>query len=388
MRIAFAVVICFGLALATSGPSTGSDLIAIQPLTHGVIMLHFKDGRVEHHKRGEPRSQEKVVVSPLVVEAASKPAAYAVMSPDDPAYRTPQPPLRVGRKSKGTEFAWFVDQWINNRAVNTRPDHAKEHWLYLGLPSPMMPGMTYVVRTGGLAANGTEWKLTFDVAKARSEAVHVNTLGHVPSAPTKYAYVYHWMGDQGGLDVRPLVGCEFHLIDLETGQRAFSGKVAFRMLATQQETAHTSDTPNGNFLGTDVAECDFSVFSQPGSYLVAVEGVGCSWPFRIDSDVYRAAFRAAARALYHNRSGSALKKPFTEFERPAPHNSKLTPGFAGKLRYTRVRDSEWGSEGGDAAKLMAESPGALDEAWGWYQDAGDWDSYVGLGCKLTRGILT
>ena len=24
---------------------------------------------------------------------------------------------------------------------------------------------------------------------------------------------------------------------------------------------------------------------------------------------------------------------------------------------------------------MAESPGALEDTWGWYQDAGDWDSY-------------
>ncbi len=82
-----------------------------------------------------------------------------------------------------------------------------------------------------------------------------------------------------------------------------------------------------------------------------------------------------ARALYHNRSGIALQRPYTEFQRPAPHNPKLTPGFAGKLRYTRVRWPEWGSEGGDAKKLMADSHGPLEDTWGWYQDAGDWDSY-------------
>ena len=83
MRVtsAFAALVCLGLGLAACGPSFGSDLIAIQPLTDGVIMLHFKDGHVEHHKRGESRSQEKVVVRPLDVEAASKPAAYAVTSP-------------------------------------------------------------------------------------------------------------------------------------------------------------------------------------------------------------------------------------------------------------------------------------------------------------------
>ncbi len=338
-------------------------------------MLHFDDGYVIHHKRGEPRTQEKVVVNPLDAGTASNPRTYAVQSADDPAYHAARMPVSVGRKSKGTEFAWLVDSWVNNRAVNTQPDHAKEHWLYLKLPEPMKPGKTYMVRTGSLASNGREWRLTFDTGRARSEAVHVNTLGYLPSSPAKFAYVYHWMGDAGGLDVKPIVGRSFHVMEAASGRRVFTGKVAFRMPATQQETVHLTDTPNGNFLGADVAECDFSALSKPGRYVIAVEGVGCSWPFRIAADVYRPAFRATARALYHNRSGIALKKPFTEFERPAPHNPKLTPGFAGKLRYTRVRWTEWGSEGGDAAKLMADSPGELTDTWGWYQDAGDWDSY-------------
>jgi hypothetical protein len=369
-----ATVALLSAVLCCSGVGA-SDLIAVQPLTGSIIMLHFDDGYVIHHKRGEPRTQEKVIVDPLDVKAASNTASYAIVSPDDPAYRTPTRPLKLFRKSKGTEFAWFVDSWVNNRAVNTRPDHAKEHWLYLQLPSPMKPGRTYTVRTGSLAANGREWKLAFDIGKSRSEAVHVNTLGYVPGAPAKFAYVYHWMGDGGGLDVKPIVGRAFHVVDTRSGRRTYTGRVAFRMPATQQETYHLSDTPNGNFLGADVAECDFSAVKAPGRYVIAVEGVGCSWPFTIGPDVYRPAFRATARALYHNRSGIALKKPYTEFERPAPHNPRLTPGFAGKLRYTRLRWTEWGSEGGDAAKLMAESPGELTDTWGWYQDAGDWDSY-------------
>ncbi len=105
-----------------------------------------------------------------------------------------------------------------------------------------------------------------------------------------------------------------------------------------------------------------------------VEGIGASFPFRLDADVYREAFRTVARGLYHNRSGIALEAPFTEFTRPAPHNPKLTPGFAGKLIYTTVRFTEWGSEGGEAKNLLAHAKGLIESA-GWYQDAGDWDSY-------------
>lgn len=364
------------LVLWMTSPSGASELVEVQPLTEHILLLHFNDGRVQHHQRGEPRSAEKVIVDPLDVLAAARPESYTVTSSDDPTYRKKRFPQSVGRKSKGTDFAWFVDKWENGRAVNHRPDHTKEHWLYLELPTAMQPGRTYSVNTGSLAQNGTNWTINFDIARARSEAVHVNTLGYVPTAPAKYAYLYHWMGDRGSLDLTAWEGRPFHLVETNTGARVFSGQVHFRMSKTNAETFHKSDSPPfGNFLGADVWECDFSKFERPGIYVVAVEGVGCSWPFRMDPDVYRPAFVTVARALYHNRSGIALQQPYTEFERPAPHHPKLTPGFAGKLRYTRVRWQEWGGEGGDAKKLLADSPGALDDTWGWYQDAGDWDSY-------------
>jgi hypothetical protein len=335
-------------------------------LTDRILLVHVREGRVVHHKRGEPRSQETVLLDPLDVAAAARPQSYALSGPQG----APMTPVRVGRKSKGTDFAWFVDRWENGRAVNTRPDHVKEHWLYLTLPAALKTGGVYRLRWGAWTG-----AVTVDPLQARSEAVHVNTLGYVPDAPQKFGYLYHWMGDQGGLEVKPLVGRAFHLIDTRTRKRVFTGRVAFRLPRTQPETAQLSDTPGGNFLAADVAECDFSAFSRPGRYVLAVDGVGGSWPFAIDADVYRSAFTATARALYHNRSGIALTKPYTEFERPAPHHPRKTPGFAGKLRYTTVRASEWGSEGGDAKVLLAASPGALEDTWGWYQDAGDWDSY-------------
>jgi len=359
----------------TSFALAGPELVDVLPLTDRVLMLHFDEGHVVHHKRGMARSDEQVIVSPLDTAAASRPGSYRVSSSDDPAYARPLLPDHVGRKSKGTDFAWFVDRWENNHAVNTRPDHAKEHWLYLRIPRPMDHGKTYTVDTGNLASNGQEWTVRFDEANVRSEAVHVNLLGYIPSAPRKFAYVYHWMGDRGGLDLRPYADRKFHLIDQATGRPAFTGKLVFRAAANQPETFHKNDSPpDGNFLKADVYECDFSTFKNPGTYRVAVEGIGASFPFRLDADVYREAFKTVARGLYHNRSGIALESPFTEFTRPAPHNPKLTPGFAGKLIYTMFRYTEWGSEGGNAKDLLAHAKGPIESA-GWYQDAGDWDSY-------------
>ncbi|MCW5941399.1 MAG: glycoside hydrolase family 9 protein [Fimbriimonadaceae bacterium] len=366
LALAGSFVACLGLA---------SDVVEVSPLTDRVLLIHFDDGYVVHHGKGQKRSDEKVVVDLLDTVAASRAGTYTIVSSDDPAYRTPVAPVGVARKSKGTDFAWFVDKWENGRAVNDRPDHAKEHWIALTLPNPLKEGKRYVVRTGGLAKNGTTWTLRFEARKSRAESVHANLLGYVPEAPVKFAYVYYWTGDVGGLDVKPLVGRTFWLVDQATGKPSFTGKVRWRMDGTAQETFHRSDSPpDGNFLKADVAECDFSSFARPGRYVVAVEGVGCSFPFRIHPDVYREAFRTVARGLYHNRSGIALTKPYTEFERPAPHNPKRTPGFAGKLVYTTSRSIDWNAENGGKERLEAGIKGPLD-AWGWYQDAGDWDSY-------------
>ncbi|HWH69255.1 MAG TPA: cellulase N-terminal Ig-like domain-containing protein, partial [Candidatus Sulfotelmatobacter sp.] len=305
------------LCLASAVPA--AELLEALPLTDRIVMLHFNEGHVIHHQRGQSRSEEKVVVSPLDTTSASRTPSYSIRSPDDARYAQPRSPEQVGRKSKGTDFAWFADKWENGHAVNTRPDHTKEHWVYLFLPEAMKHGSTYLIGTGPLASNGEQWKLVFNEAKARSVAIHVNLLGYVPGAPQKFGYVYHWLGDKGGLELKSYAGHAFHLIDQATGQSAFSGKLVFRMPATQQETFHKNDSPpDGNFLKAEVYECDFSAFKQPGKYVLSVEGIGCSFPFSINADIYREPFRIMARGLYHNRSGIALEQPYTEFTRPAP----------------------------------------------------------------------
>lgn len=360
--------------LASCAVSHATELKEVLPLTDRILMLHFDEGRVIHHQRGEPRSNEQVLISPLDTNAAAALSTYSVSSEQDPAYKAGRTPIKISRKSKGTDFAWFTDKWQNGMAYNERPDHTKEHWIYLFLPEPLLRGCAYRISTGRLATNGVPFQLHYDETRCRSEAVHVNA-GYAPLAPKKFAYVYHWMGDRGGLDLTAYAGKAFQLLDEQTRKPIFTGKLTFRAPATQQETAHKSDSPpNGNFLKADVYECDFSSFTNTGRFVVAVDGVGCSFPFAVAQDVYREPFRIMARGLYHNRSGIALDAKHTPYTRPAPHNPKLTPGFSGKLIYTTVRFTEWGSEGGDSKMLLANSKGPLD-AWGWYQDAGDWDSY-------------
>ncbi len=353
-----------------------ADVISVQPLTDNILLIHFGEGKVTHHGIGQKRSDEQVVISPLDVARASLTDSYLISSKTDASYRAPQHPASTSRKSKGTDFAWFVDSFVDGHAVNKRPDHVSEHWLYLHLPKPMRPGQAYTLNLGSLASNGPMWTLKFDPKTSTSEAVHVNLIGYAPIAPEKFGYVYHWMGDGGSLFLQSLKDRQFALLENSSRKPVFTGKVKFRKDEKNQETYHKSDSPPyGNFLNAEVYECDFSTFTRPGRYVLSVEGIGTSQTFAVNADVYKEPFRVTARGLYHNRSGIELKKPFTEFTRPAPHNPALTPGFKGKLVYSTLSSLDYNSESGTKAMIEPTIKGPLDDAWGWYQDAGDWDSY-------------
>ena len=260
--------------------------------------------------------------------------------------------------------------------VNANPDHAKEHWIYLHLPEPLEMGKKYIISTNDVAGNGKEWEVDFTLEKNRTESIHVNLIGYDVRAPKKYGYIYHWSGEEGGIDFSQYEGNNFYLLNNSTNQKVFSGTVKFRKDKNNAETRQT-DTPNQNYLGADVYECDFSDFSDNGEYILSVEGIGCSFPFKIGRDIYRLPFYTSVRGLYHNRSGIDLEQPYTEFSRPAPHNPTLTPGFSGKLLYTTSRFIDWVDLNNSPDDKPAIEDGILGpiDTWGWYQDAGDWDGY-------------
>ncbi|MFW6257353.1 MAG: cellulase N-terminal Ig-like domain-containing protein, partial [Prolixibacteraceae bacterium] len=354
-----------------------SDIIDVAALNSKTILLHFDDGYVRYHQKGESRSNEWVIAEPLDITKAEDALNFQIKSADG-FYAEPKNPLNVKRKTKGTEFTWLCQSWSQAvGCVNSDADHAKEHWLYLHLPEPLEQGQKYVITTNDVAGNGNSWELEFNLEENRSEAIHVNLVGYDPRAPKKYGYVYHWGGSAGSIDFSEYSGNNFYLIDNQTKEKVYTGKLEFRKSKTNIETRQANDTPNQNFLGADVWECDFSDFNTPGEYILAVDGIGRSFPFKIKKDIYRLPYYTSIRGLYHNRSGIALEEPYTEFTRPAPHNPLKTPGFKGKLLYTTSRFIDWKNLNHSKDDLPAIEDGiqgAID-TWGWYQDAGDWDGY-------------
>src|SRR5437868_2585146 len=242
------------LLLSPDGDPPAMEVAEALPLTDRILMVHLKEGHAVHHRKGQKRDEgEKVILMALDPAAACRPEAWTVSSAEDPKYAQGAHPEKLGRKSKGTDFAMMVQGWdpAHNRTVNKDPDHAKDHWLYLSLPHPLTAGKTYTVKADGV--RGVEpMTMTYSAEKSRSEAVHVNLIGYTPDSPAKFAYVYHWAGDQGSVDFSFLKGKSFRLIDQKSGKAAFTGDVTFRAPANRQETGQISETPNGSFLCAEV----------------------------------------------------------------------------------------------------------------------------------------
>jgi hypothetical protein len=351
---------------------SASDLTDILPITDNIIMLRFDDGYIKHY--GYHQTGETCVTYnyPLNLTLAANPASYLISSPDDPAYFNPANPVLIGRKSKGHDFSRKC-LWTGSICDN---DYISEHFLYLELPNPMQDGKIYVINIGNLAYNKTADSLVFDVKKARSETIHVNQAGYYPFAASKYAYLSHWMGDLGPLDLDSYNGVAFHIIDLSTGNSVYSGNLVQRL---DMETSVQPDLPGQpegrQYLSmSDVWECDFSEFNNPGEYVVSVEKIGCSYPFEIGEDIYREAFYHTCRQLYHNRTGIPLEAAYTEWTRP--RTCHPDDGYI-KFKYSNSRWIDWnGTENGNSDEVLAAVDTSVHlKTWGWYQDAGDWDGY-------------
>ncbi len=359
------------------GSLKASEVVEFKPVTNKILMVRFDDGYVVHHKKGEMRTNEEAIVNPLDVAKAMLVGSYSVSSNDDPNYATPLSPDEIGRKSKPTEFA-LMCQSYNSGCINSDPDHVKEHWLYLFLPHELLTGKSYDLVLDNLSSGDNSFSFVFDETKLHSEVIHVNNIGYSTHAPAKYAYLYHWMGDKGGLDLSNFEDKKFKLYDTVNEVYVYSGDIKFRSHKTRVETGQATDTPNSNFSSADVYECDFSEFNEPGSYKIVVEGIGSSFGFDVDPDVYREAFYWTMKGLYHNRSGMELKAPHTNFPRQTPHHPIETPGFNGRLKYSSFRAFDMTTSNGSTAdkdQIEVGYKGELTNTYGWYQDAGDWDGY-------------
>ena len=213
---------------------------------------------------------------------------------------------------------------------------------------------------------------------APSPLFRINQLGYMPQAP-KYAYLGAWLGTGGPLPLhRKFSGAKYELVDAATRRTVFTGTLKAR----PADPTTAKGTP---FTGEEVLELDFSRFTTPGRYYLAVEDLGRSYEFAIGGDTMAEAFYIHARGLYHQRCGIAKEKPYTNWTLPICHQTCVRGTFPPETghyqksdddRQYGFRDESGQSINVDHFKLIAqnapENPEILHAVGGWH-DAADWD---------------
>ena len=355
--------------------SFSSNILEVQAIDSHILVIHFDDGYIRYHGYHETGQNDSIFQSPLDLKKSKSLLSYQLFSDDDLHFSQGWNPILVGRKSKPTKFAFKKEKDVYPVVM--------EHWIYLKFTFPLQENSTYTLKLEGLAENFNEWKFNFNTKELLSPAIHVNQLGFTPDSEKKLAYISHWMGDLGGLESESIEQRTFHLMRTSDQKFVFDGKVKrFSNFETALPDVPIDQSLRGSISGADIWECDFSAYKKEGEYKIVVDGMGCSYTFEIDPDIYRDAFYYACRGLYHQRSGIELKAQFTQWVRPADHNPQITPEYFGattkhKVYLTSVRNLDLTDETGFNQKenILKNIIDTLDNCWGFYHDAGDWDGY-------------
>lgn len=299
---------------------------------------------------------------PLDTRLAERTQTYAITSETDPNYSKKVIPLRVSRKSRPIDMAQ-VDLWDFEWPV--------EHRIYLQLSKPLLPGASYRIRfTQELFADQI---YVHQPDKVLSEAVHVSQLGFRTDDAVKVAYLSLWKGNGGAQKYTE--GSRFRVLNNEDDKEVFSGTVKLSLAAEKFE-----DIYERNYNKTHVYSMNFSEFQQPGSYRICVDDIGCSYPFPISEEVWEKAFITSARGLYNQRSGIALKAEYGSYVRPRT----MHPDDGLKVFESEVPLMDTGNglnarkaDKGNFHLLNKHRTSRLVEnAWGGYADAGDWDRRI------------
>ncbi|MGC9343284.1 MAG: glycoside hydrolase family 9 protein, partial [Bacteroidales bacterium] len=307
----------------------------------------------------------------LNIEEATNISNYIISSSDDPNYSTAKHPVIIGRKSKGRHF----------HRVDENPQFLSWHFIYIELPIELQSGKSYRLLLNNLAGNTNKFNFIFEEKKTRSEAIHVTQAGFKPN-DKKYAYISQFMGDfnsevhrNGGLNLDSYASKSFHLINLDSESVVYTGSISLQKSKIEAETDSDMYGPYNNYTNADVWQCDFSTFTTPGRYRLCVDNMGCSYPFSIDDQAYRDAYYYAMKALFYQRSG--IYKYVEEYDTVYP------AGFLdNKMFYDPSLDprEHVSTDNFDKTKQVSG-------IWGWYHDAGDWDSYNWRTAKTTAMLL-
>ena len=381
------VVSAAELAAAQSG---GSKLVSASILDREHIMLFFKDGEVVFSERALP-NEPLYETHQSASQHINKLEKFGLL-------RTSQVPLVDGWKITSANDASFGAQGVSPSAVHRKSklggmaqmgwagndfhyDWAYDHTLFLKLPKPLTEGKTYVLKIPASVNSDTaETTLVFDIFNNRSESVRVNTWGYSTAPSIKAADVYMWMGDGGARDYASFAGSKVFIYNTKTKEKKQVGALSF----WKAEAAEVRQ--NHQMLRAPVWNADFTGFNTPGTYRIAVEGIGCSEDFTIAGDIWREPYKTAVRGFFYMRIGEDNLKIV-----PVPRRPLFIPGKSPENCVVYVTtlhpfNEDWkklsgGGDGWDNTTMWKEfvKPGSPTNpnAYGGHSDALDWDRHLG-----------
>jgi endoglucanase len=386
------VTLAFLCCIAAT-PLYAAQLKSVTVLDRDFVVVHISDGDVTHNE--SPVSETISRYTPVLnTTAAVSNASWTITSPQDASYGgAGRQPVNAYRKTKLSGHGQM--EWTGS---DFRYEYTYDHRIFLRLPSPLQQGMTYTV-TAAAATNAspTSGSVTFDIYNTRSEAVHVNLAGYVAATDHKAADLYAWLGNGGARDYSSFEGNTVYVYNVGTGQATPVGTVAFWKPSGP-------DVFSWNLTRSAVWNVDFPGFTSPGTYRLAVEGVGASQDFTIANDVYANPFRVSLRGFYYMRIGQDNPTGIS----PPPRTPLYIPGSSPAntvvyLTTVTPYDPVWQTiptdqwdRPDDWAPYRKPGNPTNPNAYGGHSDAADWDRHLGhvsiiydmlLPYVLTNGAL-
>jgi hypothetical protein len=245
--------------------------------------------------------------------------------------------------------------------------------LYLELREPIADGKAVSVQNpdSSIFSDNERFSTTADPLRF-NPALHVNQVGYAPEFP-KRSMVGYYLGSFGEMKIG---STNFTLIAPD-GKKVFEGKLRRRM---DRGFTYTP-APYQN-----VFEADFSEFTQPGTYRLAVEGMGASYPFQIHEGSFAAVARTYALGLYHQRCGTNNGLPFTRFTHDACH---VVPAEVLTKAHKNAQSviAEVTSPAKEDPRHTAKVRSGKVDVSGGHHDAGDYSKYTINSAGLIHALV-
>lgn len=385
-RTAFIISVLSSLIISTD--ANAAKLVEIEVIDKDYIMVRFKDGDVNFVDDGlgstaytsdHDTANNYVVTygSALNTTNAVATANWVIKSTDDANYgATGLNPTNCYRKSKLNGMAEMT--W-NTPASDWNYEYTMEHTIYLQLPHSLAQGNSYTIEiNANTNSDVLNRAINFDIFNSPSEAVHANLVGYLSDSSIKAVDLYMWMGNGGARDYAGFVGKKVYIYNVNTSATQQVGTVAFWKNSGL-------DVGWYNLTASNVWKADFTGFNTPGTYRIAIEGVGCSEDFEIKKDVYFEPFRVSTLGYFYMRIGQDNLDMTPVPRRPlyipnvSPSNTKvyITTMQPWHPDWDTFSDGDFWDKPDDWAPYVKSGSPQNNDAYGGHSDALDWDRHLG-----------